>query len=125
VLRACHRILKPGGRLAFTAIQLTPGLAPEDRARALAGAPTFTESEATYPELLERVGFHPILHDDVTAHFGRIVASWLTELQGKEAAVRRIWGDAQYDDTVTRRRAALAATTAGLLQRSLLVAARP
>ncbi len=60
MLRACARVLKPGGRLAFFVIRDQPGLSPAQRAEAKARDNMYLVTGVPYPELLARAGFEEI-----------------------------------------------------------------
>lgn len=80
VLDQCRRIIREGGRMAFTVISLARGLTPSLHARALKNAPEFIESETNYQAQLEKTGW--------------VVASWfdLTNEHRKSCA-RQIRAD--------------------------------
>jgi SAM-dependent methyltransferase len=67
VLRECHRVLVPGGRLVFTDWIAHPRLADRERARLREWmAATAIESLAGYRALLGRAGFREIDGEDIT-----------------------------------------------------------
>jgi len=69
VLAECRRVLRPGGRMAFSVIYLAPGLPAAEHARALETAPEFAAMEADYPTLLAATGWAIRRRHDLTAEF--------------------------------------------------------
>jgi SAM-dependent methyltransferase len=62
VLHECRHVVRPGGRMVFTAISITPGLSARDYQRAVAAAPAFGEISAGYPALLQLTGWNMVRH---------------------------------------------------------------
>jgi ubiquinone/menaquinone biosynthesis C-methylase UbiE len=71
VLAECRRVVRPGGRMAFSVIYIPTGLSQRDHAQAAATAPEFVESEADYPTLLAQTGWRILEHHDLTEVFER------------------------------------------------------
>ncbi len=65
-LRECRRIIRPEGRMAFSVIFIAPGLSTVERARALADAPQFAESDCDYEALLSETGWQVTRKADLT-----------------------------------------------------------
>ena len=80
---------------------------------------------STNRKLLASAGFVDIVEVDVTAAYAETVAGWLAGWSSREAAVREVLGDADYDRRFANRENTLAAINAGVLKRSLLTARRP
>ncbi len=123
MLRACRRVLRPGGLIAFTTILPTPGLPAPARRRAnrvgvAVAVPT------SYPSLLRSAGFTAIDEIDVSADYRATLMRWMAATDRHEDALRAATGDAFFDDRVASRRRSLAAVDAGLHQRRLYTAVR-
>ena len=88
MLRACRRLLRPGGRIGFYTIHESPGLSPADRRRARAAGPERWPCAATTSGCSAAAGFHDITETDVTPAFAATDAAWLagTEPHAEELA---------------------------------------
>jgi SAM-dependent methyltransferase len=56
-LESCRRVVRPGGRMAFTVISITPDLSIAQYRRAVENGPEFIESETDYSTLLGQAGW--------------------------------------------------------------------
>lgn len=125
MLRACRRLLRPGGRTAFFTIHLSPGLKGDDARRGKEAAPGKTYARKDYATLLRSAGFTEIEATDVTDEYLRFTGR-LLEVNGRhEKALRAAAGDEMFENRQTRREGAIRGIQAGLLRRSLFVARRP
>jgi cyclopropane fatty-acyl-phospholipid synthase-like methyltransferase len=125
VLRAARRILRPGGRMAFTTIWVTPGLEPRDRRRAVRAGPWHVASRRPYVDLLQQAGFVDIVEHDVTAAYAATQRAWCEAEAAHADELRRLLGDQGYAAAQGERRRTREAITDGLLGRSLLAATAP
>lgn len=124
MLRACRRLLRTGGRIAFHTIFVSPGLSDSDYRRAVrAGAPSVALRRA-HQELLETVGFVEVAEVDLTPEFLRVARGWLEGRERHAADLRAIEGDAEFALAQAERRRQVRAISEGLLRRSLFVARR-
>jgi len=125
VLRALKRLLRPGGRIAYTTIYVTPGLAPAARRRAQRSGPRAVASRTDQTQLLASAGFVDIDLLDVTAAFATTARAWLTEADAHAAALAAVEAPGAFEERQRERRTQLAAIDGGLLRRGLLSATRP
>ncbi len=124
MLRACARVLKPGGRLAFFVIRDQPGLTPAQLAEAKARDNMFLVTAVPYPELLARSGFEDVTEEDVTPAYRATAERWLAVAAGMEPQLRAAMGADVFEDKQRRRRSRLEEIDAGLVGRALLTARR-
>jgi cyclopropane fatty-acyl-phospholipid synthase-like methyltransferase len=124
MLRACHRLLRPGGRLAFTTIHIADDLDARRHRRAVRAGPFKVATRRPYPELVAQADFHDVVVTDVTTEYARTQRAWLEANESRAAEVRRILSDRDFAMAQADRRYALAAIEDGLLHRSLITATR-
>ena len=124
MLRACHRVLAPHGRLAFLAIQPTPGLAAPDRRRAHRAGPAGVAVRTSYESLLKTAGFVEIGAKDLTSEYRSTQAGWMEATARRADAVRAALGDVEYEERMANRHRSKAAIDAGLLSRFMYWARR-
>src|SRR3954465_13544833 len=118
-----HRLLRPGGRLAFTTIHLTPGLTPAQRRRgSVSGPPAVVGPDGH--DLLDRSGFDFVHAEDVTAEFLATATAWRATRLRRRHRLRALDPQA-YDDRIATNTTEIDAVEAGLLRRSLYVAGHP
>jgi len=125
VLRACRRLLRPGGRTAYLTIFTTPGLSKPDHRRAVRLGPRAVGSGREQADLLDAAGFVPIVVIDMTEDFLETTRRWLSHASELEGGLRRTLGDALFDEQQTDRMEMITAIEEGLLSRALFVGARP
>jgi hypothetical protein len=126
VLRACRRLLRPGGGIAFYTIFIPPGLSESAYRRALKLGPAQAASRRReHQELLRSAGFVAISEADITSEFLRITRQRLEARERHSADLRQSLGDSEFEENQSESRAQIEAIEAGLLQRSLFVAERP
>jgi cyclopropane fatty-acyl-phospholipid synthase-like methyltransferase len=125
-LRATRRVLRPGGRTAFSVIFPAPGLPEAHERRAITAGPPECALRGTYPRLLRSSGFAEIEEYDLTPDY---LATAIRKLeQGERLAVgmtEMLGSREEFEQTEARRRIAIEAIADGLLRRSLFVARRP
>jgi cyclopropane fatty-acyl-phospholipid synthase-like methyltransferase len=125
VLRACHRLLRPGGRLAFTTIHVADDLDARRHRQAVRAGPPQVATRRPYPELVAQAGFADVAVIDVTEDYARTQRVWLEANESRAADVRRLISDKEFAAAQADRRYAQTAIDEGLLRRSLITAARP
>jgi ubiquinone/menaquinone biosynthesis C-methylase UbiE len=122
VLAACRRAIRFSGRMVFTVISVTPGLAAAERRRAVEMGPEFVETETSYQTLLDDTGWVLRYHQDLTAAY---VASLQRQLQADELqreGLEDLLGPALLSDRLADWHGKLAALEDGLLRRELFFA---
>jgi hypothetical protein len=118
-----RRLLRPGGRLAFTTIHTPDDLTPEQhRLAGVAGPPAVAGADPA--ESLVRTGFSNVRSWDVTAGYLATSTAWRASRLRHRDALRPL-DPATFDDRVERGRREAAALKDGLLRRTLYVATRP
>jgi hypothetical protein len=122
VLRACHDVLKPGGRIAGYTIHTPQGLSESQGKRASELGPSEVLSEASPVDLLRAASFNVIVEQDVTEHFRATCEAILRARSDLESKLRNEEGDALFEEEQEGRTLKLRGITEGLLQRSLIVA---
>lgn len=125
MLRACHDLLRPGGRLGFLTIHVAPGLDADDRRRAVAAGPPAVDSEGDHDQLLVDAGFIDVAARDRSDDYRTTQLAWIDQTAMHEAHLRELMGDGPYEERREERRRALAAIEAGLLRRTLFLGRRP
>jgi hypothetical protein len=125
VLRALKRLLRRGGRIAFTTIFVTPGLAPAVHRRAQRSGPRAVASRADQVQLLASAGFVDVDEIDVTAEFATTARAWLTEWDAHADELAALESRSAFVERQRDRRRQLAAIEDGLLRRGLFSATRP
>lgn len=125
MLRALKRLLRPGGRIAFTTIYVTPGLSSAARRRAHRSGPRAVASRAEQRRLLASAGLVDIDEVDLTKEFAATGRAWLDEWDRHAEELRGLGGPATFEERQRDRRVQLSAIEDGLLRRGLFSATRP
>ena len=124
MLRGCHRLLRAGGRLAFTTIHVAPDLDAALHRRAVQAGPWQVATSRPYPELVVQAGFTDFVEIDVTQDYARTQRAWFEANESRADEVRRLTTDTEFATAQANRRFAQAAIEDGLLRRSLITATR-
>ncbi len=118
-LRACRQILGPRGRMIFSVISISPGLAAPAYARAVEAGPPFVEMDGNYASLLPETGWRTLDCIDVTAEF----AATIRRLMDEEERQRRSLGAVFDEEALAERRTSherkVGALEDGLLRREI------
>ena len=125
MLRACRAVLRPGGVMAFTAIQQAPGLGPLGRRVPAQVGPSDVVVRTSYPSLLASAGFTEVVADDVTAQYRATLGGWIEASRRHTDELVAIVGPDEVEERRADRLATLAAIDDGVLQRWMFVARRP
>ncbi len=126
MLRACRRVLKPGGLTAFYTIFIPPGLSDKDYRRAARSrSHDVTSWRREHPELLSASGFRNVEEIDLTDEFLRVAQAWLEARERHADELSEVEGQADFAQRLKENKTSVAALRDGLLRRSLFVAQRP
>jgi tripartite-type tricarboxylate transporter receptor subunit TctC len=122
VLRACRKVLREGGRLAFYVISIASGGSERDVRTAREAGPPFVDVEQIWPGLFGRAGLPDAETIDVTEQYRSTAARWLSVTIEMAVELRSLLGDEAFEEYVTSRTQKLEAIDRGLLKRSLFLA---
>lgn len=125
MLRALKRLLRRGGRIAFTTIDVRPGLDEATRRRAHRAGPRAVASRASQGRLLASAGFVDLHQRDVTAAFTATTRAWIEERERHAGELAGAGPPGSFEQRQQEYRAQLAALEEGLLRRWMLAASRP
>ena len=125
MLRACARILRPGGKTAFFTIHPAPGLSAAQRRRAARDGPVAVATPRLHGEMLEAAGFADVTETDWSADFATSTRGWTEQWDAHHDELAAALGPAAVDERQAERRAQLRAIEDGILCRSLFTARRP
>jgi hypothetical protein len=125
VLRACRRILRPGGRTAFFTIHPASGLTAAQRRRASRDGPIAVATARPHRQLLEAAGLTQITETDYTAEFAATTRAWIHHWDANHKDLAALLGEQEVEQRQAERRAQLRAIEDGILTRSLFTARRP
>ena len=124
VLRACRRVLKPGGRIAFYTIYVSPDLSAADYGRIMKFWPSASAGSRSLSEMLE-AGFIGVRDTDVTKQYQKTSRAWVEGRRRRYDKLAQAMGEETLKGKIEEGKAILASIKDGLLRRSLLTARRP
>ena len=125
MLRACRRVLKPGGLISFLVIAVADGLPAEEIDRVLDVGPEHIGTGDGYPSLLQAAGFEGVDLVDVTDEYLATQAAWIHEWDTESFDLEQLLGADEFAERQSRRRRELATIRAGSMRRYLISAVRP
>jgi cyclopropane fatty-acyl-phospholipid synthase-like methyltransferase len=125
VLRACRRLLRPGGRMAFTTIYVPDDLEPRQHRIGVRAGPWQVATRRSYRELVAQAGFERIVEVDVSGDYATTQRAWLEQNEAHADAMQNLISEDDFRAAQRDRRRALDAITVGLLKRSLFSATAP
>ena len=125
VLRACHRVLKPGGRIAYYTIYVAPDLSAPDYRRIMKFWPSASVGRRSLSEMLESAGFTDVHETDVTRQYGVTSRAWVEGRRRRYDKLAQAMGEEALNGKIEEGESILALIKDGLLKRSLLTARRP
>ena len=122
VLGECRRVVRPDGRMAFTVLEVTPGLPPLDHRRGVEGGPEYVESDDPYTDLLTETGWSEVGVQDLTDEFGALAERLLMARETRRDRLVELLGGDQVEEMLDINRVRLASVEKGLLRRCMYVA---
>jgi hypothetical protein len=123
VLRATRRLLRSGGRTAFSVIHLAPDLSAEERERAVEIGPAAVSTRSpSYRHLLRSAGFVEVEQTDVTAEYRTVQRRWLDHARSMEEELAAVEAPGAFAERIEEQLATRTALDEDLLRRSLFVA---
>jgi ubiquinone/menaquinone biosynthesis C-methylase UbiE len=123
VLSDCRRVVRAGGRMAFTVIVTAPHLSSADRERAAEFGPPFVETPVEYSTMLREAGWAITHHRDLTDEFAETARRLLREEEARADGLSDLLGQAKYCEKLARRRMTVRVIEEGFLRRELFAAA--
>ena len=124
MLRACQRILRPGGRTAFYTIHPAAGLTAARRRRAARDGPIAVATTRPHRDLLEAAGYTQVTETGSTAEFAAVTRAWIQHTDANHDDLAALLGEVTVEQRQADRRAQLRAIEDGILARSLFTARR-
>ena len=124
MLRACQRILRPGGRTAFYTIHPAAGLTAAQRRRASRDGPIAVATTRPHRDLLEAAGYTQVIETDSTAEFASVTRAWIQHTDASHDDLAALLGEVTVEERQADHRAQLRAIEDGILTRSLFTARR-
>ncbi len=125
MLRALRRLIRRGGRIAYTTISIAPNLDAAARRRAHQTGPRAVSSRASQRRLLESAGFVHIEELDVTTAFAETARAWIEGRAAHSQVLAALETPGAFDQRQKDSRALLASVEDGLLRRGILSGVRP
>ncbi len=117
-MRASRRVLRPGGRLAFSVVATVDPPAP----LAADAFGDFVSPAPIHVPMVERAGFHEVEETDITAAFHSTAVRWLTAAAELEKDLRSALGDRVFEEKLASRQGTFDAIESGDLCRLLITA---
>lgn len=124
MLRASHRVLKPGATTVFAVIAVGHDLNPDQREEAIAAGPPNVDTDLAYPDLMRTTGFEHVETTDVTREYLETLTAWWDEWETESVELRRIVGNDDFNERQANRMRTIRAIEDGLLRRYLISGVR-
>lgn len=122
VLEACRQVVKDDGKMVFSVILIAPGLSETDFQRATAAGPTFVQSPAKYPQMIEEAGWRITAHVDQTAKYFETFRKMYAMERNSADELARVHGPEGASELLARRARTLDALERDLLRREMFAA---
>lgn len=123
-MRECHRVLRPGGRLAALSIEPAAGLSERERARAVEIGPSHLSGDDSVERASRAAGFR--LHDvvDVTEEFRRVALEAIAALERVGAQPEPDFTADEWAGEMDRKSRMVRGVEEGVLVRTLVLGER-
>ena len=122
VLDECRRVVPPGGRMAFTVLEVMPGLSPLDHGRGVECGPEYVDSDISYTDLLTETGWSEVGSQDLTDQFGAMAQRRLTARETRRDRLVELLGRDRVEEVLEANRKRIASVEEGLLRRCMYLA---
>ena len=122
VLSECRRVVRPGGRMAFTVLEVMPGLSPLDHGRGVEGGPEYVESDDPYTDLLTETGWSSVGDRDLTDEFGAMAERLHVARETRRDRLVELLGRDRVEEMLDRNQRRIASVEEGLLRRCMYLA---
>jgi len=117
----CRRVIRDGGRSAYSVISIADGLAGDEHLRAVDAGPPFVEAPRGYVDLAESSGWYIVEHADVTNVYRESLQTLVAAFES-DPELRAALGPEQINESRQRRLDQIRAIDDGLLLREIFVA---
>ncbi|MDX1527407.1 MAG: class I SAM-dependent methyltransferase [Gammaproteobacteria bacterium] len=122
VLRECRRVIRPGGKMAFSVIYIADGISSARGAAAIALGPPYIEAECGYPEMLAMHGWEATGRIDLSSEFAQSTERLVNEWTKNESRVKTLVGEQDFSEYLTRKINTLPLIHDGTIRRDLFSA---
>lgn len=122
VLAECRRVVARGGVMAFSVIDIPPGLPAEAHAEALETAPDFVDCEPGYAALLAETGWAVRDRQDLSGSFASACGQLLRARQARRSELAGLLGENEFERQQARMGRRISVLERGWLSRDLYVA---
>jgi SAM-dependent methyltransferase len=122
VLIECRRVIRRGGKMAFSVISIPTDLSSADHGRAIDSAPPYVEAECAYPELLDKTGWKIIDRIDVSAAYEETGRRYIREVQARADALSELLGEVELGELLAKRHRNVESVSDGIVRRDLFIA---
>lgn len=118
-------MLRPGGRIAYYTIHVTPGLSPRAYRSAVRSGPPEVGSSRDASTMLTIAGFADVAQVDVTKSFLEICRAIRRARDRYADRLRVEEGEVEFEEEQEKKRCSIEGIEGGLLRRSLLLGSKP
>lgn len=125
MLRACKRLLRRGGRLAYLTIIVSDGLTPIQAKEAIRLGPRAVAASAPDEVLMERAGFTDVRVSDLSSSFLEVARSWTAQFTIHATALKSLFGEEEWEERQSNRAGLSRGVEDGLLRRISVEGTRP